>query len=209
MNLADFPTLLNLGIEVDFRERTYTIKLGPITLKNLSFETVQALSSNQGAIDSLLSKCFVQRGVMWQDFTKETVDKCIRSLRELQNLLEEQASSFDATVHGEDQFPSSLRAWANECDGAARLLVLAVEDEGDPINTGMDIRAEDSIPDALGGLRKSMYPFIEFLIDLLPDKDQVKDQAAARLREGKNILVRVFGISVSELVSPDLEIDPI
>lgn len=206
MDLGAFWKLLGIGMEADFKERRYTIRLGPITIKGLPFERVKALRSNQPAIESLLSRHFVQRGVMWEDFRHEKVKDCIRSLRVLQKLSETQASAFEATKKPEDQiFSSILQAWANECDKAARHLELASEDERDPINTGLDMSAQEWILDVLSDFRKATYPSVQMFIDLLPDTSPVKAQAAERLRYGKDILVKFYNVSTNDLTSPEIE----
>jgi len=209
MGFEELWKLLNLGVVIDAKSRTYTIKLGALKFKNLPFETVKALSSNQLVIESLLSRHFVQRGVMWEDFRREEVERCIRSLRDLQKLSETQAPAFAETKKPEDQMLSSmLQAWANECDGAAKLLESGIENERDPINTGMDMSAQEWIPNVLGTFRKATYPFVEMFIALLPETNPVKAQAAERLRRGKDILVKYYHVSTNDLTSPELEIEP-
>lgn len=207
MDIATIWKLVGLGLEVDLEKKTYTVKLGPLALKGISFKTVKALSSQPTVIQEVLSKHFIQRGVMFADFRRESIDDCIRSLRELQTMNQAQSAAFAATKKPEDSlFSTMLSAWANECDKAVTYLQAAVEDERDPINTGMDMSAKDAIPGALGDMRKAAYPTVELLIQLLPEGNPVKAQATDSLARGKDVLVRHFGVAVSELVAP--EVDP-
>jgi hypothetical protein len=206
VDIATIWKLIGLGLEVDLEKKSYTVKLGPLTLKGISFKTVKALSSQPAAIEDLLSKHFIQRGVMFADFRRESIDDCIRSLRELQTLNQTQSTAFLATKKPEDiLFSTMLSAWANECDKAVTYLQSALEDERDPINTGMDVSARDAIPGALGDMRKAAYPTVELFVQLLPEGNPVKVQATASLAQGKDVLVRHFGVAVSELVAPEVE----
>ncbi len=206
MDVATIWKLIGLGLEVDLEKKVYTVKLGPLTLKGISFKTVKALSSDPTSIEELLSKHFIQRGVMYADFRRETIEDCVRSLRGLQTLNQDQAKAFLTTKKPEDKmFASMLTAWANECDKAVTYLQAAVEDERDPINTGMDISARDAIPGALGDMRSATYPTVELFIQLLPEGSPVKAQALATIAQGKDVLVRHFGVPVSRLVAPEVE----
>jgi hypothetical protein len=206
MDIATIWKLIGLGLEVDLAKKLYTIKLGPLTLKDLSFRAVKALSSQPALIESLLSEHFIQRGVMHVDFRRERVDACIRSLRELQALNQAQAKAFADSGKPEDElFSTLLTAWANECDTAVSILESAIEDERDPINTGMDVTAQAAIPDAIRALRTATYPTIELLIQLLPQSNSVRQQASTILTRGKDLLVRHFGVPFSDLVLPEVE----
>ena len=143
---------------------------------------------------------------MFADFRRETIEDCVRSLRGLQTLNQDQSKAFLATKKPEDKlFSSMLAAWANECDKAVTYLQAAVEDERDPINTGMDISARGAIPGALGDMRSATYPTVELFIQLLPEGSPVKAQAISTIAQGKDVLVRHFGVPVSKLVAPEVE----
>ena len=204
MEFAAFWEFINIGLSADIKNWTYTIKLGPFTCKDIPFETMKALSSNRPVIEELLSKHFIQRGVMWERFRNERVDDCNKSLRDLQKLSETQACNFGATKKAEDEiFSSVLCEWANECDKAASELDLTRAAESDPL---ADLSAEDVLPTVLADFRKATYPFVEMFIGLLPDTSGVKGQAAEQLRRGKDTLVKFYMVSTSDLVSPELRI---
>jgi hypothetical protein len=206
MDIATIWKLIGLGLEVDLEKRTYSIKLGPLTIKGLSFKTVKALSASPQAIEGLLSEQFVQREVMFADFRREEVGDCIASLRELQELCKSQASAFAATKKSEDEvFSTVLRAWANECDEAANSLESALRDENDPADSGMDTSARSSIPRVIGKLRTATFPSVEMFIDLLPEGNPVKAQATEKLTAGKDVLVKYFNVQSSEILRPDFE----
>ena len=206
MDIATIWKLIGLGLEVDLEKKSYTVKLGPLSIKEISFKTVKALSSQPPVVEGILSKHFIQRGVMFEDFRREKIADCIRSLRELQVMNHDRSEAFAASKKPEDVvFSTILSAWANECDKAVSYLEAAVEDERDPINTGMDVSAKDAIPGALGDMRKATYPTVELFVQLLPDGNPVKMQAVATLAQGKDLLVRHFGVAVSDLVTPEVE----
>ena len=97
MDIATIWKLIGLGLEVDLEKKSYTVKLGPLTLKGISFKTVKALSSDPTIVEEVLSKHFIQRGVMFADFRRETIEDCVRSLRGLQTLNQDQSKAFLAT----------------------------------------------------------------------------------------------------------------
>jgi hypothetical protein len=203
MDLASF---LKFGVEADLEKRRLTINLGIVKISGIRLPTLKAMARNRGEIEEILSAFFVQRGIMWIEMRRECVDRSIEGLNDLKGRCEGKAAELRARGRDEDQMVCSvLLAWATECDEAARMLRYALEDEADPINSGMDVSARDAIAPALGNMRKKVYPFVELLIDLLPTESPVKQQATKRLREGKDILVRDYGVSVGELVRASLE----
>jgi hypothetical protein len=208
MLLTDFWKLVGLKLEVDFEKRTYSITIGPLKLKGLAFTTIKALSATSAIPERILTEQFIQREVMWGDFRGEEIDDCIESLRGLQKISEERAVTFDKSGNPQDAiFASLLRSWANECDHSATLLSQALEEENDPINTGMDTSARDAIPAALGKLRTQTYPFVAMLIELLPDGNPVKAQATKKMEYGRDVLVRFFNVPGSAIHAPSLEIE--
>ncbi len=206
MDLASFFSLLGLKMGLDFEKRTFTVVVGPMSFENVPFSTLKSLRSDSRIIEPILSKQFIQRGVMWQDFRRERVDFCIKSLRELQTLCESSAEQFSESRFQKDHILRSvLHSWASECDAAAKHLQSALDDERDPINSGMDISARDSVPWALGEFRKATYPSVAMFIELLAVDNPVRTQAAKTFREGSDLLVKHFGISTSELVPPTID----
>jgi hypothetical protein len=206
MDIAPIWKLVGLGLEVDLEKRTYTIKLGPLAIKGLTFKTVRALSASPQAIEDLLTEQVVQREVMFADIRREEVQDCRDSLRELQALCKSQSSAFAATKKSEDEvFSTVLRAWANECDEAANHLESALRDENDPADSGMDTNARTAIPPAIGKLRIATFPSVEMFIDLLPEGNPIKAQAAEKLNAGKDVLVKYFNVQSSEILRPDIE----
>jgi hypothetical protein len=198
--------LLGLGIEADLEKHTWTLKIGPITIKGLRIPVLKALAKDSAAIENILSLMFIQREVMWEDYRAESVPKCIGSLRSLQGLCEKAASDFNATGKEQDKIISTMcRGWANQCDAAASDLEGGLDAESDPANTGMGVSARDYIPDALGTLRKKTYPTIEFLIGLLPEKNMVREQATEVLNRGKDEIIRHYNVSVSDIPKASAE----
>jgi hypothetical protein len=209
MDLASFWKLLNLDIGVDLSRKTYSITVGPLSIKDIPFASMKSMTENTPLIEMLLTKHFIQRRIMHMDFRRETVQDCTRSLRELQRLNEDQSKEFAASRKESDRiFSSMLLAWASECSKASAVLEDALRDEKDPINTGMGISARDWIPDALADMRKASYPTVEFLTLLLPDDNPVRKQASAALKMGSDLLIRHYGVGSHELTPPDLELQP-
>jgi hypothetical protein len=203
---VDLASYLKLGVEADLEKRTLTINLGIVKISGIKLPALKAMAKNRLDIEEILSYFFIQRGIMWIDLRREPLERSIEGLQSLKEQCEAKAADLRARGRDGDQMICSvLLAWAIECDDAARMLRYAREDEADPINTGMDMSARDAIAPALGTMRKKVYPFLELLIELLPAESPVKQRAAERLRQGQDILVRDYGVSVQELAKASVE----
>ena len=207
MEFASVWQLSNLGLTVDFGKRTCTIRLGPLNIVGIPFPVLRAMASNTSDIGALLSRLFIQRGVMWEKFDRERFDECVNSLRGMQKDAQTRASEFSKTNRPEDQtITTVLQAWANKCDQAATELEIALREENDPLDSGLDTSAHDSMDCVLAEFRCSTYPFVEFFIELLPHDSPIRIDASDKLKGGKDILVRHLGVSVGGLATPEIEI---
>jgi hypothetical protein len=206
MDFASFWSAMGLGIEADLEKRTFTIKVGPVVIKGLKLPAIRVMAENRGEIEQILSTMFIQQAIMWVDFRREPVVESIKALNKLKGDCEVKvAASTVVQVEKKQMATTLLLAWANECDEAARLLRHALQDEA----AGMNVVAHRAIPEALGTMRKRVYPFIELLIDLLPDASLVKVQGARRLLEGRNVLVRHYNVSMAEMPRASLEAETV
>lgn len=194
-----------LGIfkgEADLRTGAYSLTVAGFTLKGLRYRSYKGLAHDPSRMERILSHCFIQRGVMWQDFRRETVQDCINSCYGLKSLCEAEAKEFGDGSNVDRFFSSLLSYWANECDTAARSLKDALAMESDPIESGMDISARDAIPYAIGTLRKNVYPVVEAIAETLPADNPIRNQGMERLRQGTDDLIRYYRVSTSELTKP-------
>ena len=166
-----------ISLDINVEEREFTLVLGPLTLRNVSYSR---LKKDADLLEGVLSACFVQRRVMWKDYSKEDPDLCIRSLFDAKQRLERSCEEFPRlSCHR-----SPLRAWANACNKAAQTLQTALEEENAPENTGLDMNVAEWIPDTLRELRMASYPIIELFIELLRDDSEVKHQSREALGQG-------------------------
>ena len=213
----DFGTILTLfeTISIDMKNKTLRISIGGVIIvKNISFATIKKLTKNSSYIGSLLSSHFINRQVMWQDFRKENVALCIKSLMDLKLENFQHAQRLGESRTESDQFLSSwLLYWGNECDRAIKEFQDAIQNE--KISRSMEsdsefvLRAHKEIPKILGEFRRKTYPAIQILIDLLDERNPVREQAVSRLNLGKNLLVQHYGISINKLLDPNWKItDP-
>lgn len=208
MDLGSFLTFLKLfpRVEADLEKKTITIKAGPFTLR-IPYGTYKALMSKRSTVVDILSRLFIQRGVMWEDFRREKMDECITSLREIQKLAQEEHNKLKETNAKQDEyFASIMFAWANVCEQAVTELGQALETENDPVETGIDFGAGDFLAPVLLECRKSTYPLVDLLICLLPDDDPVRQQASEKLALGKNRTVQKLGARIEELPGAELRI---
>lgn len=168
--------------------------------------TLKALSAEPARTRNLLSELFVKRAVMWMDFRQERVRDCIESLQALENATAGASADLSASSRAQDDLLAGLlQVWSGECKQARSRLNTALEDESDPINSGMDISAADEVVPALGEFRRKSFPAVRFLIDLLPDNDPVKTQALELVSRAEDELVRYYGVDVALISRPLVE----
>jgi hypothetical protein len=212
MDYLELWKLLNLGIDLDFEKMVLTIRLGPLTIKNVKIGTVRELSKDEHAIERILSDHFIKRGVMWVDFSLERVEDCVGSLKDLEQRCLTQKDKFGISSKPSDKLlATALEAWANECRDANREFTQAIEFEKIGRQTEFDsefiLRAHDEIPKILGKFRKNSYPIVEMFMQLLDEKNVVKQQANEKLSYGKDLIVRNYGIPVSEITNPQYQFE--
>lgn len=209
----DFATLLEfmkVNATIDFATRRLSLRVGPLTINNIDFPSFTALKDDNNFVAEVLSDQFISRAVMWEDYDRERIDACIGSLRELHNLNRDVAGRLQSARRRQDNIYVDLfLAWGNLCKHAADLLRDLKEDARDPANTGMDIDPGQYIPGVLGDFRRDTYPTVEALIELLPESSEVRRQAAEKLGQGKNLLVREYKVPFDDIRRPDWQItDP-
>ena len=195
MDLASFLQFIRLNFDVDLEKRLITVQIGPVTLRNV---TVPQLQQDEDLLEVILSRCFIQRRVMWEDYGRETLTLCIKSLHETKDELERLHEKFPRT----SPHRSPLQAWANQCKEAADVLRTAWKEQYEPDNSSIGMDAHEWIPDILGALRKASYPTVEMMIDLLPDKSHIKSQAQSKLEHGTEVAVKYFHVPIRSMSHP-------
>lgn len=214
MEYHEIMKLVNLGVDLDAQGRKLTLRLGPVTIKEISLRAATGLSKNPRAIAKILSGHFINRQVMWQDFRRETVEQCVGSLEDLKNKNEEQADAFSASgEEGDRLIADLLQAWANECDAAIKEFRAAAQTERDSRAIEFDsefvLRATDEISRILGEFRTRTYPIVDAFIESVAAPvaaGQVGQQALDRLEAGKNLLIQYYGVSSSRIARPSWEV---
>jgi hypothetical protein len=197
--------LINLGLVVDWQKRVVTIRLGPVTIKNVPFPILKSLSSQPAVIEPILSDLFVTARVMWE--AEEAPVGVQKKLAELDKLAEELAARFQASPKQEDQvLGSALRGWSNSCEVGAKHIADAIKYENAPEDSGMDTSAFDDMKSALQKVRQDVYPTVEFLIDLLPEDNRVRSQAVEKLELGRKNYERIYMVSSADIPKATVEI---
>ena len=196
--------LINLGLVVDWQKKVVTIRLGPVTIKDVPFPLLKSLSSQPAVIEAILSDLFVTPRVLWEAEEKPVAVQ--KSLAALDTLAEQLATRFQASPKKEDHvLGSALRAWSNSCEVGAKHVADGIEDENAPEDSGMDTSALDDMKSALKKVRKDVYPTVEFLINLLPEGNSVRNQAAENLELGRRNYERIYMVSSTEIPKATVE----
>jgi hypothetical protein len=216
LTFSDVYKFLGLDIVVDIKSRIWDLTLGPLKIKSIPFSLPKELTSNQQLVGQILVECFVQRRVMWQDFRRETPNKCEASLTELALILEPFASKFSGSSAEADKvFAQALLHWK-------AMSVLATKEIKDAIDVEEKDRADwrsgalidsDEIQDArtslnsiLSNFRKAILPTVAFLIDLLAESDPLRAEAEALRIEASETLMRDYSVGLSDLRTPEWQL---
>ena len=209
------PTLDQLleyvGVDINLAEKTITLNLPGVHISHISFRTVKAMSEDPGTVSNILSKCFIQRRVMWQDFRSEKAEDCKKSIDEMKDILEDKAREFRKTGKAkDDEYADLLEAWANECVDASKSFREAIDTEQRDreayqrweLPESSDIqRASISISEILGRFRLRTYLFVDLFIQLLQKNSKVKKQVLDKIDDGKSLLVQAYGISYKQIAT--------
>lgn len=208
MDYLELGKLINIGIEIDWGNMILTIRLGPLTIKNVKIPAFQELRKDIHFVEGLLTDQFITRGVMWVDFAREEVEDCVKSLQDLEQSCLERKKAFVATGSSADSvLATALEGWAVECNQAVRSFKEAIEFEKTSREIEFDsefiLRAHNEIPRILGNFRKDTYPIVEMFIQLLSEENLIHQQAVEKLKQGQDLIVKHYGISVADLRKPE------
>ncbi len=205
----DFPSLwklLNLGVIADWEKRVVTIHLGPFSLENMPLPVLRALADDPLNLESALDTLFVRHRVMWEDLKRERPCEVQAGLESLSKEAIEVARKFDASSKQIDrEIASRLRTWSGVTDVMARRFKTAIEMENDPADPGMDTSACAEMDSVLVELRTKCYPWVEFLVTLLPGASAVAAEVQRLLADGRNTLIQKYFVPPNSILSVTAE----
>lgn len=170
-----------------------------VTLKwvfgEVSFKPKELLGALelQDYISEIINKGFVERWVMFYDLSKEEVDRCIKSLREVATFLDGKISDLRGRLsykaNGLVQIIEELRS---ACVTNARKIEEANKnfEEGNRYEIALEdrIAPHEWLPDYVKEFRLSTYPLIKAIIDFLPDNNLTKEKALEVWYSGRKLL---------------------
>jgi hypothetical protein len=186
---------------VDTVKQQMTVGAGPFVLV-MSFK--DPVHKNMVFIEEVLDKTFTIRRVFWLDPRKEKVPWTLKSLEEVRALLDGFRRPFgeNARRHHRDRlYYQFLTRWWVATTRAIQSLQDAIEDERDPINTGMDMSVNDFLPSILVGVRRPAWVAVAALADALPDGHRARVEAERLLTESKDFSLRELRLGLGTLES--------
>lgn len=204
MRGLDYAGLLRLQESFDLENGRYDLELGSFRIEELSSATVRSLIERRELAARILVDCFLHRPVMWDAPAHERSGQCLESLRSLERDLDERAHRLAGSGAGGDEILATiLKRWADLSAAAVRNLHRAFERErtslGSTDEAAPRVYAGDRLPEILGAYRRAAYAPVSALIQVLADDDDTAERARARLREGKEAIVRFCGIAPDDI----------
>ena len=142
----------------------------------------------------MLTECFIWREALWKDFSAERVEFVRQSLStvETELKLHEQklSSSSNLEAIGSARF---VLSWLNAVRQHGRALdkkigQIDAEKAADPFFEYAGEARHDAMVETLKELRLKIYPTVKILLAILPDNDEVKIEAEAKLATGLRTL---------------------
>jgi hypothetical protein len=212
MTLADILGLEKiLGITVDLEKKTFDLNFLGSSIKGIKYSTIKELMKDNSNTEELLSEMFNRKQVMWQDFARETVDLCLRSLEDLKQKCDNASKKFSATQKLKDMFYASLlRLWADQCDIAIKEFLTAKEHEKISLEldfgSGSYMRANHEIPRILGAFRASTLPTVKELTKLLPENNPIRKEAEKNINFATNVTIRNYEIQSDQIQDGSYEL---
>ena len=208
----DFPSfwkMLDLRVIADWEKRVVTIRLGPLALEKVPLPRLKAFAADPENLESALDTLFVRHSAMWKDLKREDPPKVQGSLERLSTEAMEVAKKFGASTKQADRdIASRLRTWSGVAEIKAKELKTVIDMENDPADAGMDMTARDAMDHILVELRKECYPWVEFLVTMLPESSTVGTQVLKTLADGKAILIQRYWQAPNSIPNATAELQP-
>lgn len=211
MTLADI-----LGLEkifsggIDIEKKTLEIKFLGFSIKGIKYSWIKELMKDNSNSEKLLSEMFIRKQVMWQDFAREDVELCLKSLEHLKTKCDKAGQDFTATKKAKDKFYASLlRQWADNCDIAIKELLNAKEQEKrskSEFNYEMFQPAYKEIPRIMGTFRACTLPTIKELSKLLPENNPIRIDAEDKINYAINFIIKYYDINSDQIQDAQYEI---
>jgi hypothetical protein len=205
-----------LGIEkifsgkIDLEKKTFELKFLGFSIKGIKYSWIKELMKDNLNSEKLLSEMFIRKQVMWQDFGRENVELCLKSLEDLKVQCDKAMQDFIATKKSKDKFYASmLRHWADNCDIAIKELLTAKEREQilkGEFEQKNFMPAYQEIPRILGTFRAKTLPTIKELSKLLPETNPIRKDTEDKINLATNDIIKNYGINSGQIQDGQYEL---
>jgi hypothetical protein len=200
IDFASLWKLLNIDAVSDWEKRAVTFHIGSFCMEKVPLLSLKSLAADPLDLETVVDTLFVRHSAMWEDLSAENPRKVEEGLKQLYGEAQIVAEEFRKSSQQVDRdISSTIQTWAELARGTAKQIDNALESDLDPTNTGVDGLAREVMNGAVVELRIKCFPFVEFLVTLLPENDEVAAQALDLLMRGKDILVRKYLVEPSRV----------
>lgn len=168
MNYEDFSTLISTTSDLS----TLYINVKGLFGK-FRADTFTEVKKDSGAIEAILTECFIRKEILWQKPKYENLNWSINSLIKLQEKCDEYSSK-NLTINNDKNhfFSQLMRLWGNHCNETYKVFYRN-KDEG-----SYDLTKD------LKKFRKKVYKILLMLIQLLPENNVTKNLAFQKIEIG-------------------------
>jgi hypothetical protein len=189
MRGLDYRSLVDLGFDLDLREKSFSLQLGAVSTEPVSYQTVLALAERTVPVHEVLGKCFLPRPVMWEDPALERPRHGLESLRDLERLLNEIGDRLlSSSEPCEGVFAAIVERWRD-------LTHTAVRD----LEERLDSETEEDFRRILADYRQAAYAPVSALLQILPADDEWATEGREKFDRAKATLGRFLGVDPDEI----------
>lgn len=179
----DYQSVLALGEKTELKGKAFTLRLGPWELDGVPFSTLATLADDPALLHEILSRCFLDRPVLWGDLAEESSKRCVLELEDLSLLLADHDQRLAAAPHSRDLVLREIvNRWQEATAGAIEQLAA--------VSQGPAVGGQDQAARAvLCEYRRKVYGPISALVQLLLEDNDWTANVRGRLAEGRARLV--------------------
>lgn len=179
MRGLDYRSVVGQEPDSDPEAKAYVLRLGSVEFDPISYSTLLTLRDYPVVVREVLVLCFIERPVMWADRVDVRPGSYRAQLSEIEALLAAIDRRFEVAgrpCHG---------VLARIVDLWRGLTLAAVErlEEAADRRTGISTRS------VVADYRRSTFPCVKTLLELLPDEDECSIEARRKLEAGTAQLV--------------------
>ena len=178
MRGLDYRSVVGQRPNFDSDTKAFVLRLGLVELEPISYSTLVALRDCPVVVRELLDLCFNARPVMWTDLRGSSSEDWQARMAEIEVLLgviDERLESSDRPDYG--VLARIVELWRGQTRAALEQFETSADSDSEAL-------ARSVVPE----YRRSVFPCVEALLQLLSEEDESSIRARARLEEARGTL---------------------